>query len=103
MFLFSTTVAVCAFVLGAQCHTYVQCIELFYLFLAWLNFFFRSFPSPKGLVDVAEHRDVLLAGAGVEVATDIEEPGSPIKHKRWDQVSPHYLCVYRVLPSNVSR
>ena len=48
----------------------------------------------QGLVDVAEHRDVLLAGAAVEVATNIEEPGSPIKHKRWDQVSPCEIKSY---------
>ena len=44
----------------------------------------------QGLVDVAEHRDVLLAGAAVEVESNVEEPGSPIKHKRWDQVSRQY-------------
>lgn len=37
-------------------------------------------------MDVAEHRDVLLAGAAVEVAPGLEDPGSPTKPKRWDQV-----------------
>ena len=37
-------------------------------------------------MDVAEHRDVLLAGSAVEVVPDVEQPGSPTKHKRWDQV-----------------
>ena len=44
-------------------------------------------------MDVAEHRDVLLAGAAVDVAPSVEEPGSPIKHKRWDQVSCVYMCI----------
>ena len=51
-------------------------------------------PLLQGLVDVAEHRDVLLAGAAVEVETSVEEPGSPVKHKRWDQVSQYYRYIH---------
>ena len=52
------------------------------------------FLSVQGLADVAEHRDVLMAGAAVEVETSVEEPGSPVKHKRWDQVSYMYMYNY---------
>ena len=40
----------------------------------------------KGLADVAENRDVLLAGAAVDVVPDEEDvQGSPVRRpKRWD-------------------
>ncbi len=35
---------------------------------------------------MAENRDVLLAGAAVEVVPeDVETPSAPVKQKRWDQ------------------
>ncbi len=44
-------------------------------------------PLTQGLVDVAENRDVLLAGADVEVVPeDVETPSTPVKQKRWDQL-----------------
>ena len=38
----------------------------------------------QGLADVAEQRDVMLAGAAVEVVPDLDQPHSPKKSKRWD-------------------
>ncbi len=36
---------------------------------------------------MAENRDVLLAGAAVEmVPDDVATPNSPVKQKRWDQL-----------------
>ena len=47
----------------------------------------KSISHSQGLVDVAENRDVLLAGAAVDVIPDdVETPKSPVKHKRWDQL-----------------
>lgn len=41
----------------------------------------------KGLAVVAEQRDVLLAGAGVEMVPNPDaQVGSPVKHSRWDVI-----------------
>ncbi len=41
----------------------------------------------QGLAVVAEQRDVLLAGAGVEMVPNPDaQVGSPVKHSRWDVI-----------------